>query len=717
MGGTGREMSDEIGSTDPSNVVFSPLDDGTGLEIVDSIERHHYTLYTADSLPSPLSRASEGRFHFPVDAAVRIRTSAITLPNVVAVCVRTATGEPLAEVEHLGHESFPRDEYSIELNAPIKVYLRTESAVTVESTSFRTTIEFGEPAEILVGARSFHERPAGTVTTTDDPRDMMAAISTFGSALKTTSVERSYPTLRGHPPTIELGDKLSIPAGLSPPETGVEVALPADYRSVFVASPLAYYLGATLVPGDRPVLRGDGGLEHPLDTARGFEAEVERVLKQTFFLDCITRTEGYYPVELHERSVIEHLVDLDFARLYGRSLAERLDAYLEVPYSILEPYLPDWKLTSHVEPVPTSIETLPFVVNDLAVIRTPRAREVSGPDVQAAAVDEFLRDDDFTRSTTESAEPPRSFMQPETSGSLEDSWVGSRTPIGASKTTTEAFRNRLGRTPTDGEISITVVCNDSGMDEERSDVHHVYGSRDELPFDVTIREDLTTAELRAELARERDFFHYIGHIDASGFQCTDGALDASTLETVGVDAFFLNACQSYEQGLSLIERGAIGGVVTLSDVINSGAMTIGRVMARLLNCGFPIHAALEVARAESLVGGQYTIVGDGGLAIAQAESISPILCEITAGAIESEFELSMKTFATSNIGMGSLFIPFLDQSSSYYLSSGTIEEFSVTVEELEALFSLENVPVRINGDLSWTDELDLRDVQLSSQGP
>lgn len=708
MNGTGREASDAINDPGTENIAFASLDGEAGLEIVDSIERHRYALHTADPLSSPLARVDPAEFYFPVDGAVRIQTTTITLPTVVTVCVRTATGDPLTEIEHFGHESLPRGDYSIELNAPIKVYLRTESAVTISSNALQTTIEFDDGADVFVGARSFHERPAGTITTTDDPRDMMAAVSTFGSALKTTSAERSYPTLRGHPPMIELGDELSIPEGLSPPETGVEIAIPADYQSVFVAAPLAYYLGATLVPGDRPVLRGENGFEHALDTARGFEAEVERVLKQVFFLDCLTRTEGYYPVELHERAEVERLVDLDFTELYQCSLTEQLEAYLDVPYSILEPYLPDWKLTSHVELTPTSIETLPFVVNDLAVIRTPRAQEVTPSEIEAAAVDEFFRDGDFTRSTSEGPALSQSFMQPEASGALEDAWIGSDTPIGASKTTAEAFRNRLGRTPTDGEITITVVCNDVGMDEEQIAVHNVYGSREELPFDVTIRENLTTAELRDELARERDFFHYIGHIDAAGFQCTDGALDATTLETVGVDAFFLNACASYEQGLALIERGAIGGVVTLSDVINSGAMTIGQVMARLLNSGFPIQTALEVAREESLVGGQYTIVGDGGLAIAQAESGSPVLLELEESGSGS-YGVSMTSFITSEGGMGSLFIPFVGETSKYFLNSGAVEQFKLTTDELTHLLSLENVPLRINGKLVWSNEMDPTD--------
>jgi hypothetical protein len=34
-----------------------------------------------------------------------------------------------------------------------------------------------------------------------------------------------------------------------------------------------------------------------------------------------------------------------------------------------------------------------------------------------------------------------------------------------------------------------------------------------------------------------DFLHYIGHIDADGFECRDGRLDVRTLDRVGVDAF------------------------------------------------------------------------------------------------------------------------------------------------------------------------------------
>ena len=103
---------------------------------------------------------------------------------------------------------------------------------------------------------------------------VMQAVAAFSSALKTTSAERSYPTLRGHPPTVELGDRLHIPDELSSPETGITIELPATYAAIYAAAPLAYYLGADLVPGEEPLLRTDTGSEYALDAAGDFDVSV-----------------------------------------------------------------------------------------------------------------------------------------------------------------------------------------------------------------------------------------------------------------------------------------------------------------------------------------------------------------------------------------------------------------------------------------------------------
>jgi len=94
-------------------------------------------------------------------------------------------------------------------------------------------------------------------------------------------------------------------------------------------------------------------------------------------------------------------------------------------------------------------------------------------------------------------------------------------------------------------------------------------------------------------------------------------LPRSTAEDldVGVSAFLLNACQSYQQGEALVHRGSRGGIVTLSDVANSPATQLGRIIARLMNSGFNLRAALYVAKRELITGHQYIVVGDGGTTI------------------------------------------------------------------------------------------------------
>jgi len=90
---------------------------------------------------------------------------------------------------------------------------------------------------------------------------------------------------------------------------------------------------------------------------------------------------------------------------------------------------------------------------------------------------------------------------------------------------------------------------------EEDIVEEFYGARDLFEFDISVYYELTGAELREVLHSDADFLHYIGHVDEDGFQCADGMFDARTMETVEVDAFLLNACQSYKQGQALVDRG------------------------------------------------------------------------------------------------------------------------------------------------------------------
>ena len=693
MGDDGRHgVRDDV-----DRLTIRSLTDGCGVRIDDRIERRHCEIRTTDPVdPVPLAA---NPFRYPTDSAVEIRTGGLVFEGFSRTFVHGDGSD--TEVGHFESQSFGPGTYELELSGPVKLYAAVEGPMTVETTVTDLEVSLERPGRVRLGARSYHERPATTVTTTDDPVDAMAAVSTFGSALKTTASERSYPTLRGHPPALELGDELSVPAGLEPPAPDIRIEVPPALRDVLVVSPLAYYLGARVVRGDTPRLVVDGETI-PLDDCPGFEARVERTLKKTFLLDCLVRTAGPRSVPLYERRQLEPSLDVDLADLYGLPGPERLLAYDEVPYETVAGYVPTWKLTATVEPVSRSLEVLPFLVADLAVVQSsldgipagvaPLAGTDGGTDVGGSVRPDESGDD-------RAAGP----VEPRTCDSLERAWVGSGTPVGASKAIPEAYRNRLDRTPREEEIEIVVVCNDERMLSERDGVESVYGSREEFPVDVSFYEDLSTDRLRLLLESDVDYLHYIGHVDDDGFRCRDGKLDASTLESVAVDIFFLNACRSYEQGRRLIEKGAIAGVVTLDEVINSGAVRIGKTLAELLNYGFPLRSGLNLARDRSIVGSQYLVIGDGNADVAQAQNGVALLADVTS--VPDGYELDLSTYPPRERGMGTQFRPALDGFEDVYLCPGTLPTFDVSPEALAEYFSKSVLPVRMDGEFTWSDQV------------
>ncbi|MCJ0618675.1 caspase family protein [Haloarcula hispanica] len=691
-------------------LTFEPLDDRPGLAVIDQIERQRYRIHTPT--PVALREAATDVFQYPVGDAVRIRTRAIELPTVVMVYVRDDAGAIAAEVAQFESETLPPDDYVLDPLTQIKTYMRVEdTAMEVTVDSDRTRIEFDAPTDLLIGARSQHDRPAATVTTTEQPTDVMAAVETFGSALKAYDPERSYPTLRGHPPALEVGDSLDIPSDIDRPDTGVTLELPPDLASIFVAAPLSYYLGASLVPASEPRLTTDTGFTYSLDTARGFESEVGRTLKRLFFLDCVTRTEGFHQIDLHERAAIEPYVDLNFQSLYQQPLAEQVATYLQVPYDVIEDHIPKWRLTTHIDPVPANAEQLPYVVDDLAIVRTHQQQRLNQASVPAEVEAEFTRDDVITRAASSDAATAPSeadYVEPQAEDSLEQAWIGDSIPIGASKLTKAAFEHRLDRDTNAEDITIRVVQNDARMDEERQVVDDVYGTRDDLPFDVTVHDDLTTAELRTVLTTDAEFFHYIGHTEHDGFVCRDGKLDVTTVDSVGVDTFLLNACNSYNQGLALVEKGAIAGIVTLNEVLNDGAVRIGQAVARLLDSGFPLRAALTIARGESVLGGQYIVVGDGGVTVAQTNGGMPNLLEVQTS--ETGYSVEMKVYSTDDKALGAIIFPHITSSEKHYLVPGRIGTFNLSSQELEEFLQMQQIPVRNSGNLYWSDSIDLSSI-------
>jgi len=692
-----------------------------GVQAVDPIQETQFALLTPESVtPTP---CDTDRFCFPADTGATIRTDTVETAYTSGVWVRDPDGTLVDQVTDKETKSVPSGSYSLGLTATqINVQLAVEGALTIEMMDDRTRITSPGTEAIHVGARSVHDQPAGTVTTTDDPGDVMAALSTLGSALKTTSCERSFPTLRGHPPLIERGSELSVPDSIESPDTGVRLRVPRSFEYIYPVAPLAYYLGATVESDAAPAIVTDGW-EYPLNVAGDFETTVGRVLKQVFLLDCVTRTEGYYQNPLAERRTVEDAVDLDFAALYDRPLAEQLEAYLDVPFEAIADAVPKWKLTADVRPEAEYVSALPFLADELAVVRCPSRRMRAGDSAgeKSELIDSFFRDqypqapsasrglvrgEAGGRASRSRAQQTveNTVVRPDEADSIEQAYVGEGIPVNASKMTVDAYYRRLEFEPSaEPRIRVVVVCNDEQMTDENV-VSDIYGTREWFQFDIVVEEQLTTDELRETLTRDADLLHYIGHVDDEGIRCPDGYLDATELETVNVSAFLLNACDSYDQGRALIEAGAMGGIATMADIINEAATSVGRTVAKLLNQGFPLAATVEMIKEYEQIGHHYLAIGDGSTSIVENTSGTPHK-NVIEPAGNGEYQLTLFGYPTLNAPLGTIFTPQLDNVSEFSLNSGAMSTHTVSEDSLLSFLQQAETPVDLNSSLQWSSEI------------
>ncbi|MFC7216233.1 hypothetical protein ACFQO4_19405 [Saliphagus sp. GCM10025334] len=687
-------------------VEIRECDEKSGISVIDHIEGRRFSLSIQPAVT--LEMGSENRFRAPIDDAVSCQVEELELPYVVAVLVRDASGEMVAECHDFAWEELPDAEYEIEIAAPIKLYLRVSGQVTIRSSSDTMYLSFGEVTSVDLAARSYHDQPAATVTTTAAPEDLMAAISTFGSALKTTSPERSFPSLRGHPPAIELGESLSIPEAVAPPETGLQIEVPPTRSAVYSVATLAHYLGARVVPGETARLLADDTTVRSLEGPDGLQGAVTETLQQMFLLDCVVRTVGRYPLDLHERRELTERVDIPLRDLYDAPISERVTRYLDIPSESVLDLVPTWYLSTHLSPAPASTEFLPYAANALSTISVEQREPIDPHPISPPGYEEFVRST-ISPTDTANSSPELSYVRVSATDTLERAWFGEGRSVNANDLHLGGVRNRFDSQATGDPINIGVVCNDDQMGAEVGD-GDLYGDREELPFTVTVHRSLARDDLRALLATDLDFLHYIGHVEHGGFVCRDGVLNASDLATVGVDTFFLNGCRSYNQGLALIEGGSIGGIVTHGAVDNTNATAIGQLVAGLLNAGYSLRSALTVVGHRYTVEGRYTVIGDGGVQVAQSENGTPNLLRVVRPPDDEGYELRIATYPTLGPAMGACYTPYVPSVDQHFLVGGELPPIRLSLPEIVNLLSLERVPAIVDDEFHWSTDVTSADL-------
>lgn len=701
-------------------IEFTTLDGGRGLELFDPIMRHRTTL----RFPSPVDPkpADGGTLTFPVERAVAVETPSVS-GEVVTAAVFDERGERIENIRgEQVEQTLDPGTYQFSLSEGMKLYLHAEAPEGVKIVRpdvDQGRLEFGTNTRLTIGARSHHERPAGVVTTTEDPTDVMAAVSTFGSALKDTSPMRSFPSLRGHPPAVELGDSLDVPEGIEPPETGIRLELPAERHLAYAAAPVAYYLGAEVVPGETPRVVTDSGLEYPLDGWATTTA-LDYMFREVFVLDTLVREDDPFCGPHPGRETFETETGIDLDGLFDRSPARRLHEYLEMPAKARERFRPNWYLGARVASAPASVEHLSALAYRLATIHPSGGTEVASSVAELGAPDGRRGRMSMGGSGSIPAGmplPPGADVEPGSvvaPGDLDVArqiWVGPGTPMGAAKHDVDAARRGRDRSPIDGNIRYVVVCNDDRMAEENQTVRDLLTDQAGLSFDADSHRNLTADELREALAADVEFFHFVGHADERGFECVDGHLDPATVETVGTDVFFLNSCLSYDAGSRLVEAGALAGVVTLGEVQNSVATEMGRHVATLVNGGIRVGAAVSVA-ADACEAERYTVIGDDDFGVVNSNNPG---VDAVASADE---ESLVHTYHPASIHAPNLATrwvetgvePDVDVGGGLFLDPDVDHRCPHDTDDYFDHISGDNAPIWIDGDLYRLDQITAEDL-------
>ncbi|MFD1564662.1 hypothetical protein ACFR99_14060, partial [Haloarchaeobius amylolyticus] len=557
------------------------------------------------------------------------------------------------------------------------------------------------------------------------------AITHMAASHKTAGPDRSYPTLRGHPALLEHGDSLEIDDCIrsATPDHGIELVVPPDYESLLVTAPLAYYLQATVRTIDdcrrtaassdpgRPRLRlVDRGTDVILSPMPELERDVGRLLRKTFFLDCLVRNAGPYGTTLAECSLLEHL-ELDADTLYDASPQDRLAAYLDVSFAAIKHRLPEWHLSTYVTPEYDSVETLPFLLDRLSMIYTPRSSELEGRELVERSLEDFYRGD-FGGDWTDQLDAPATvraatgqvasvdIVKPDLRSGRAHGWLADGVPIDVFKAAPEAYDNRLDylERASDG-ISICVVLNDPEMAGEHDRVAEIYRQRsEELTIDLAVEESLETAALARVFEDDHDFVHYIGHCETGGLCCPDGTLAASSLDRCAVQTFFLNACGSFYEGRQLIEKGSVAGAVTFTKVLNDHAIKVGSTFAKLLVHGFSIERAMDLARRRIMMGKDYAVVGDGTHSLTQGDQppTTATLEQHEVDDSEKRYLLCLDCYSTR--AAGAYYFPHTETNEYAYLC-GNDSTFTLTRSELVTMLKETDAAVIYDGDVYWSDAL------------
>lgn len=640
-------MSDDIrpdgilaGDVRPDEVVTIQPSGDDGLLLRDCLQRNEITVICENH--TGFAPTSTESFPYPVDAAVETRTSEVIIPNEPLLDITAPDGTLVAAAREETTRLGP-GEFFLCAQASVRLYIRVSGPFITEAferydKGDKTRIRFPDTAEnglhrVAIAVRSDHKLPPGTVTTPAEPEPLMQALSTFGPSMNLMTPQRTFPSLRTRPPRLGLGDSLDL-AGFDQ-ASGAEIAVPATMRAVVSTAPLAYYANARVVPTTgNPVFRV-GDEEHSFSpVGEGYCREIAWLLRSLVGLDIYARERSKYRFITDAEqsiggSITARRCDYDLGEIAEQPLHRRLETYLSIPEEQYAHSVPEAESTFHIADVEAGIPALSRAAYRICPVKTTdwncseKNKQTTGT---ANGARELFRESSNHSSEareTDSSTGDRSqrsapdFCRVTETDARNEVLVsqGDKIATNATTLTPPAIDAVVKPAPRDGPLRLAVVCTDERMADELAIAEEYETWAREVELDVV--NGATKAELRSMLVDEYDYFHYIGHAQNDGLQCSDGWLDTHSLEESKVRVAVLNACHSLNQGLGLIEAGTPGVIATRRRVENDAALQVGEKLAYLMWTGYTLQAAYRLVSRVCDTAENYLPLGAGILSVAE----------------------------------------------------------------------------------------------------
>jgi hypothetical protein len=541
------------------------------------------------------------------DRVFRARTDLIRLEGTAYL----AHGEGFSQLEALKPGTRPIDAGQLVLvdgpDATAFVLPAAHCTLSIDSGS----VEITSPDRRELATIRLHKKGGREVYTSPDVSGIFDCISAICSDHSISSPDKSNPLLRGAPPSIRTLGGFEVPYC---DRRAFSFHLPPDLRYLYAAAPLAYYLGASVEEDDRPYISFESHERIQLPAEEGFEAYAGEALCRTFYLDCAVR---------YDASSGRALPGVDLRGLFGYSAGEIFDMSMEERFLLYSsacprmPY-PRWHMASYLDPVPSSVEALPFLLRSLSAVYSPECRPASEREIIQSSYRAFMGQ----CSTTEQyAEHKRSIIMPSLRSASSQYWFSNGYPVDATKASVAAFENRVRFDIARGrKASVGIICNEGSMEcETRDIVSEMAGRRCE----VEVFRNVGVREFADVFAAGYHIVQYIGHCDANGFKCSDGYARASDIVENNTPMFFFNSCSCDSEAMRLIEKGSVCGIATMFRVINEIAIDMCKNFYRMFGAGYSVLTSLNAAKACSTEGKEYVLLGDGSYTCFEAPEAKP----------------------------------------------------------------------------------------------